>query len=75
MKRLKRFLPDTISHEKTSFIPGRHITDNILFAHELIHSFKSRKRQSSSYMAVKMDISKAYDHAECSFLEKTMMQM
>lgn len=62
--RLKPILPSIISDQQTAFILGRHITDNVLIAHELLHSLKSRKRQSKTYMAIKTDISKAYDRME-----------
>ena len=51
------------------------ISDNIIVAHEIFHSLKVRKRQANSYMAVKTDITKAYDRLECKFLEETMKRM
>lgn len=63
-KHFKRFLSDIISLEQTTFVPGRHITDNALVGHEFIHVLKVRKRQSTSYMAIKTDISKAYNRVE-----------
>lgn len=43
-----------------------------MIAHEVMHSLKTRKRVSQTYMAVKTDVSKAYDIVEWSFLETTM---
>ena len=51
------------------------ITDNIIIAHEVYYSLKSRKRQANSYMALKADITKAYDRLEWKFLEETMRHM
>ena len=51
------------------------ISDNIIVVHEVFHSLKVRKRQATSYMAVKTDITKAYDRLEWSFLEETMKRM
>jgi len=51
------------------------ITVNIIIAHEVFYSLKSRKRQANSYMALKTDITKAYDRLEWSFIEKTMTHM
>ena len=73
--RLKQHLPDIIVENQVAFIPGRNIIDNVIIAHEMLHSLKSRKRWAKSYMAVKTDISKAYDRLEWKFLEDTMIGM
>ena len=44
-------------------------------AHEMLHSLKSRRRWANSYMAVKTDISKAYDRLEWKFLRDVMVYM
>ena len=75
VNRLKSHLSGIITENQTAFIPGRIITDNIVVAHEIFHSLKARKRQALSYMAVKTDITKAYDRLEWSFLEETMRYM
>ena len=36
--RLKEVLPHLIGPTQTSFIPGRHITKNIVIAQEVVHS-------------------------------------
>ena len=75
VNRLKRHLGSIITENQTAFIPGRMITNNILVAHEIFHSLKARKRQAKSYMAIKTDITKAYDRLEWSFLEEIMERM
>lgn len=70
--RLKSVLHAVISENQSGFIPGRQITDNIFLAHEVFHSLKVRKRISENYMAVKTDVSKAYDRIEWKFLEEVM---
>ncbi|WZZ00931.1 hypothetical protein YC2023_073259 [Brassica napus] len=75
VNRLKTHLPNIISEYQNAFIPGRLISDNIVVAHEIFHSLKARKRQSNSYMAVKTDITKAYDRLEWKFLQETMQHM
>lgn len=64
VNRLKKHLHHIISENQNAFIPGRIISDNIVVAHEILHSLKARKRQATSYMAVKTDITKAYDRLE-----------
>lgn len=70
--RLKLSLDKIVSDSQAAFIPGRLINDNVLIAHELMHSLKSRKRVSQTYMAVKTNITKAYDRVDWNFLECTL---
>ena len=62
--RLKSILSSVISENQADFTPDRFITDNVLIAHEVLHSLRVRKRCANSYKAVKTDISKAYDRIE-----------
>lgn len=73
VNRLKLYLKDIVSDSQAAFIPGRVIHDNVLIAHELMHALKSRKRVSQTYMAIKTDITKAYDRLEWKFLENTLL--
>ena len=66
--RLKSSLDKIVSDSQAAFIPGRLINDNVIIAHELMHSLKSRKRVSHTYMVVKTDITKAYDRVDWNFL-------
>lgn len=70
--RLRSHLNNIVFDAQAAFIPGRLVNDNVMIAHEMMHSLKSRKRVSQSYMAVKTDVSKAYDRVEWNFLETTM---
>lgn len=75
VKRLKTHLPNIISENQTAFTPGRNISDNVIIAQEAYHALKVSKRISKSYMALKTDITKAYDRLEWNFLEETMRRM
>jgi hypothetical protein len=73
--RLKRILHAIISMNESAFVPGRLITDNILVAYEALHTMQSRMQRKNGYMALKLDMSKAYDRVEWDFLEAIMKKM
>ncbi|GAU30590.1 hypothetical protein TSUD_392810 [Trifolium subterraneum] len=73
--RLKKFLDKYISEEQSAFIEGRSIIDNALIAIEIIHTLKRRTRGGKGELALKIDISKAYDKVEWSFLKGMLIKM
>ena len=62
--RLKKILAHIISPVHSAFIHGRLIIDNVLVAYETLHTMNSRIQGKKGYMAVKLDMSKAYDRVE-----------
>ncbi|XP_074302488.1 uncharacterized protein LOC141634059 [Silene latifolia] len=72
--RLKMFLGDVVSENQSAFTPGRLITDNILTAFEVFH-FMKNNRQTDGYMALKLDMGKAYDRVEWVFLQRVLLTM
>ncbi|XP_012847034.1 PREDICTED: uncharacterized protein LOC105967016 [Erythranthe guttata] len=73
--RLKPILCDIISPTQSAFVPKRLITDNVLVAYEINHFIKSNSSNRNNYMAVKLDISKAYDRIEWLFLRKILCRL
>ena len=67
--RLKTILPNIISDNQSAFIPGRLITDNIMIAFELSHFFKRKRLGKYGVTGMKIDMAKAYDKVEWSYLE------
>lgn len=65
--RLRLVLDDIISEEQSAFVPGHLITDNVLVAYVSIHYLK-RKKRTTGACAAKLDMAKAYDHVEWSYL-------
>ncbi|KAH9798495.1 reverse transcriptase domain-containing protein [Citrus sinensis] len=71
VNRLQAVLPEIIGPQQTSFVPGRHIIDNIVVAQEVIHSMR-RKTGKRGFMAIKVDLEKAYDRLNWSFIFETL---
>lgn len=73
--RLKPFLDTIISPTQSAFVPRRLITDNVLVAFEVNHYLKCRTRGKTQYMALKLDVSKAYDRIEWIFLRRMLLKL
>ena len=72
---LKTVLPQIIYENQSAFLSERLITDNVLVAFELMHYLEHKKSGNNGYMAVKLDMSMAYDRVESDFIEKVMRRM
>lgn len=73
--RLQQILPDVISENQSAFVKGRSITNNILGAFEVIHHRKSKNRGTEGEVALKLDISKAYDRVNWKYLQHRLLLM
>ncbi|KAF5442887.1 hypothetical protein F2P56_035499 [Juglans regia] len=73
--RLKR-LKEQDKYTQSAFVPGRMISDNTIVAYELMHSMQNRrKKHKEAFMALKLDMSKAYDRLEWSFIQQVLQRM
>lgn len=59
--RLKAILPYVISENQSAFQAERVITENIFMAFETLHYMKHHQKGKLGFMALKLDMSKAYD--------------
>ncbi|XP_061993936.1 uncharacterized protein LOC133711869 [Rosa rugosa] len=73
--RLKVLLPQIISPLQSAFVPGRLISDNTLIATEVAHFMKKLRQQADGFFSLKLDISKAYDRLEWSYLEAVLLRL
>ena len=62
--RLKTILSHLISPSQSAFVLGRLIIDNVLVAYESLHSMHNKRSGKKGSLALKLDISKAYDRVE-----------
>ena len=73
--RLKKVLPNVINESQSASIPGRLIIDNVLVAFETMHHINQRRKGKEGLMAIKLDISKAFDRVEWKCLELIMQKL
>ncbi|XP_010468779.1 PREDICTED: uncharacterized protein LOC104748899 [Camelina sativa] len=74
-QRLKLVLPKLISETQSAFVPGRLILDNILIAQEMFHGLRTNPSCKGKFMAIKTDMSKAYDRVQWGFVEALLRKM
>ncbi|KAL0013397.1 hypothetical protein SO802_000466 [Lithocarpus litseifolius] len=66
--RIRPFLDQLISPCQAAFVPGRRGVDNAIIVQELIHTM-GKARGKCGYMALKIDLEKAYNKLEWSFIK------
>ena len=70
--RIRPFLDKLVSPLQTAFVPRRKGIDNAIFIQELIHSI-SKAKGNEGFMAIKIDLEKAYDKLEWSFIRERLL--
>lgn len=73
--RLKHILHYVIAPTQSAFIPNRLISDNTIIGYECLHKIRHSKGKKHGLVALKLDVSKAYDRVEWPFLEQIMLRM
>ncbi|XP_023926429.1 uncharacterized protein LOC112037833 [Quercus suber] len=71
VERIRPYLNKLISPVQIAFVPGRKGLDNVLVAQELFHVL-DKKKGKEGYMAIKVDLEKAYDRMEWCFIHKVL---
>jgi hypothetical protein len=72
VNRIKPFLTNIIGSPQKGFVLGRQILDAVITTHEVIHSMEKSKKPG---MALKLDISKAYDKVNWDFLYEVLQRV
>ena len=67
MARIKLLLGKLISPVQTAFVLGKRGTDNVMIAQELFHAL-DKKKGKTGFVVIKLDLEKAYDRLEWSFI-------
>lgn len=67
--QLRVIFPYVITENQSAFVPGRSITDNVLVAFELLYYMEQKKRGAEGEVALKLDVSKAYDRVDWGCLK------
>ncbi|XP_058726136.1 uncharacterized protein LOC131597455 [Vicia villosa] len=73
--RLKLVLYKCVSEEQLAFVEGRSIIDNALGSTEIIHALKRKTSGNTAHLALKIDISKAYDRVDWGFLRAILLRL
>ena len=72
MQCLKTYLAEIINPCQAGFVPGRRTSDNIILVQEIIRTLRYR-RGKTGYVVIKLDLEKAYDRLEWSFIQETLV--
>ncbi|XP_058754810.1 uncharacterized protein LOC131627972 [Vicia villosa] len=67
--QLKLVFDKCVSEEQSAFVEGKSILENAMVATEIIHALKRKTSGNIAKLALKIDISKAYDRVDWGFLE------
>ncbi|XP_023871998.2 uncharacterized protein LOC111984613 [Quercus suber] len=73
--RLKQILPKLVCENQSAFVAERLITDNVLVASETMHHISQKRKGKIGEMALKLDMSKAYDRVEWCCLHQIMLKL
>ena len=74
VNRLRLVLDNLISPFQTAFVPRRSIHDNILLKYEIIHKFRNLNTKIA-WIAIKLDMKKAYNRIKWDFILKCLHEM
>ena len=71
--RLKPHLPDYIDPSQQAFIEGRRISNNIILAQEITHSFALKTWKQQAFL-LQIDLANAFDRLEWNFIVSALLR-
>lgn len=72
--RLRPLLDRIIHPCQSAFIPDMSINDNVIINHEVMNYHKGKKGKKR-YMAIMVDLAKAYDKVEWTILTRLLLKL
>ena len=72
VNKIRPLMPQLISPFQTAFIPGRKGLDNMMITQEILHSM-GKKKGRTGVMGLKIDLEKAFDKLEWSFIREVLI--
>ena len=73
--RMKTVLQEIVCENQSAFVAERLITDNVLVAHEMMTHISRKRKGKCGEIALKLDMSKAYDQVEWDCLRQIMKKL
>ncbi|CAM8979923.1 unnamed protein product [Rhodiola kirilowii] len=73
--RLQLILPEVISFEQSAFVKNCLISDNFIIAHECAHYIRKTVKGRKCFGSLKLDMAKAYDRIDWTFLRCILLQL
>nr|KYP71396.1 Retrovirus-related Pol polyprotein LINE-1 [Cajanus cajan] len=71
---LRSIMKDLVGPNQCSFVLDRHSSDNIIITQEVVHSMRNKKGKVG-WMAIKIDLEKAYDRLKWCFVKDTLQDI
>lgn len=68
-------MPNCIAMEQSAFVENRFIIDNTLVAFETNHHMKCKTKGKKGEVALKLDMSKAFNRTEWGYMKGIMRKM